>query len=301
MTKKPSSAQRLANILVSARTAHGNQTAPNIDSVEDFIKSLRTESHYKGSVGIYMHWRKFMGLSMRDSYLESESIEFLEEMAETLEQKQLDSCRQALQKVFKQHLSSIKSLRDTILVPRAYRLSEVLEITNVQGDRNALGTALCFSAGLRDHEIFSLCPAEDLARSDRGNWSADLFDGIDDPRIYTVVGKGGLRRHVAVPRDLSILVEQRRLPQLGCSRDRGIDHRNSMYDIGAGQAFSQSFGEASVKVLGFSTGSHGLRHSYAQRRIRTLRCLGYPINRALKILSEELGHFRVSVTWAYLR
>lgn len=298
---KKANPQRLANILVSKKTAHGNQTASNVGHDEKPIKSLRTEGHYKYSVGSYMRWRKFMGLSLRDSYLPSESTEFLEEMAEILEQKQLDSCRQAIQKVFKQELPRVKSLRETILSQRAYRPSEVLEIANTQGDRNALCTALCFSSGLRAHEILTLRPAEELARADHNQWSKELFAGIEDPRIYTVKGKGGLLRHVAVPRDLSILVEQRRLPCLTVSRDRKIDYKKSQYDIGAGQSFSQSFGEASRKVLGFSMGAHGLRHSYAQRRIRTLRALGFSINHALKILSEELGHFRVSVTWAYLR
>lgn len=293
--------QRLANILVSKKTAHGNQIASNVGPDEKAIKSLRTEGHYKYSVGSYMRWRKFMGLSLRDSYLVSESIEFLEEMAEILEQKQLDSCRQSIQKVFKQDLPRVKSLRETILASRAYHLSEVLEIASFQEDRNALCTVLCFTAGLRAHEIFTLRPAEEMARGNHNQWSKDLFVGIDEPCIYTVKGKGGLVRHVAIPRDLSILVEQRRLPCLTLSRDRKIDYEHCQYDIGAGQAFSQSFGEASKKVLGFSMGAHGLRHAYAQRRIRTLRALGFAINHALKILSEELGHFRVSVTWAYLR
>jgi hypothetical protein len=74
-----------------------------------------------------------------------------------------------------------------------------------------------------------------------------------------------------------------------------------LFDIGGGQAFSQSFSTASVAALGYSSGAHGLRHSYAQNRFKMMKEAGISSDDALKIVSQELGHFRSRVTLVYLR
>lgn len=300
MSAKHTRAQRIGHALVVRKTAHGPAQGAASVNCETPIKSIITEGHYKYSVGAYMRWRKFIGLSLRGPYQISESMEYLREMAEALEQKQLDTCRQALQKVLNQQLPKVVSHRATLLASRAYRLSEVQEIMKLQCDSNALCTALCYLTGLRDHETLTLRRATELDRANHRPWSPDLFKGMDDYETYTVEGKGGLRRFVAVPAALAVMLEERRLPESALVVDRKVNYE-VIYPIGGGQAFSQSFSDASKKVLGFSFGSHGLRHSYAQLRIQTLRRLGFEVNAALKIVSEELGHFRISVTWAYLR
>jgi hypothetical protein len=45
---------------------------------------------------------------------------------------------------------------------------------------------------------------------------------------------------------------------------------------------------------------HGLRHSFAQNRMRTLVRLGYCYDTALEIVSQEMGHFRPDITIVYL-
>jgi integrase len=299
MNSKPTRAQRIGHAMVVSMTAHGT-TKANATAGENPIRSVITEGHYKFSLRRYLRWRSFMGLSLKGPYEASESCEFLDELADSLEQKQLDSERQALERVLKQQLPRIESRRETILTSRAYRLAEVKEIVKLQSDHNALCTTLCFVCGLRDHEPLTLRRADELERAGYRSWSPELFEGTGDCVVYTVKGKGGLLRSVAVPRDLAQQLEQRRLPNLAWVTDRKV-HYEVAYAVGGGQAFSQSFCEASKKVLGFSMGAHGLRHSYAQRRIRTLRELGFSVNKALKIVSEELGHFRISVVWAYLR
>ena len=49
------------------------------------------------------------------------------------------------------------------------------------------------------------------------------------------------------------------------------------------------------------TGTHGLRHNYAQNRVAELVDSGTSYNRAVWIVSEEMGHHRPEVTAAYLR
>ena len=126
------------------------------------------------------------------------------------------------------------------------------------------------------------------------------FAGLDNVEIYIVTGKGGLRRQVALPDTLAKELECRRLetPERGVDREIFYDR---YYDIGFGQAFSQSFTEASKAGLGFSHGAHGLRHAYAKTRTKTLRDLGFDLEQAQLIVSQELGHFRPSITIAYYR
>lgn len=49
------------------------------------------------------------------------------------------------------------------------------------------------------------------------------------------------------------------------------------------------------------TGSHGLRHNYAQERMATLTGQGMDYNTALRTVSEEMGHHRIDITLIYLR
>ena len=58
---------------------------------------------------------------------------------------------------------------------------------------------------------------------------------------------------------------------------------------------------AAKRVLGWSEGAHGLRHSYAQERLRELQRQGLRWEYALETVSQEMGHFRPQITEVYLR
>ena len=131
---------------------------------------------------------------------------------------------------------------------------------------------------------------------------------------YTVVGKGGLVREILVPRQLHSDLEDRRLPRPAERSDRGIryEQRYSFLtrsgpppssrsrDAGGGQAFSSAWTRASKAAVGWSTGAHGLRHSYVQDRMRELRP-HLPQALAKLVVSHEVGHQRDDVTNTYLR
>ena len=68
-----------------------------------------------------------------------------------------------------------------------------------------------------------------------------------------------------------------------------------------GLAWSRSFSAASKRALGWSTGGHGLRHSYAQERIEDLQRNGHTYDSALELVCQEMGHFRPDITEVYLR
>ncbi|WP_310621609.1 hypothetical protein [Flexibacterium corallicola] len=119
--------------------------------------------------------------------------------------------------------------------------------------------------------------------------------------MYTVTGKGGLRRLVLVPPHLIEAIEARRVKQPREVKDRNVFY-NPYYNIGGGNAWSASFTEASKRALGWSKGAHGLRHSYAQERMLELQVTHkLEWEQALETVSQEMGHFRPEITMEYLR
>jgi len=168
-----------------------------------------------------------------------------------------------------------------------------------QSDKNALATELAWSAGLRAHELLTLQRSDKARASTHRHWSKERFQGREGER-YIVIGKGGLRREVMVPSTLVDRLEARRLESARITTDRGIVYRQ-YYDVGGGNAWSKSFGEASTRALGWSHGAHGLRHSYAQDRMRELQAQGKRYNLARELVSQELGHFRGDIVEVYLR
>ena len=117
---------------------------------------------------------------------------------------------------------------------------------------------------------------------------------------YTVTGKGGLVREVSIPAELAPRLEALRLEQPRAVTDRGVFYQQH-YAIAGGDAWSASVTRASQRALGWSTGAHGLRHSFAQERMRELQHAGLSRDIALETVSQEMGHFRSEITETYLR
>ena len=117
---------------------------------------------------------------------------------------------------------------------------------------------------------------------------------------YTVQGKGGLTREIRIPNHVSVQLEEKRLPTPMLIVDRGVNYV-SHYNVMGGQSFSNAWSKSSATHYGFSHGAHGLRHSYAQQRMREIQNNGTNYKDALGIVSQELGHFRPDITTEYLR
>ena len=90
--------------------------------------------------------------------------------------------------------------------------------------RSALSAKLCFAAGLRAHEVVTLRPIGKQPPSTHREWSSEPFKGREGA-LYTVVGKGGLRRAVLLPTQLADELEGRRIKDRTV-RDRGIRYVN---------------------------------------------------------------------------
>lgn len=164
-----------------------------------------------------------------------------------------------------------------------------------QNDRNALATKLSYSAGLLAHELLTLRLVKEQTPDIRP--SDSLKFSHRDGKIYTVVGKGGLIREVLIPNKLAQQLERHKLNEPVKVTDRNIYYQQH-YNVAGGQSWSNSFSKTSNRVLGWSRGGHGLRHTYAQERMKEITQADY--ERVLKIVSQEMGHFRANITLIYL-
>lgn len=255
------------------------------------ITSIGTERVTIQAERRFLEWRKENGLGLDGPYLKAEVMEFIQEYAEMHVQSDVDTTRIALGRVLSLRLPPVESLIEIVRTGRAARWEEVKAAASHQSDPNAVSTLIALDAGLRAVELHTLRRADETEPSRHRVWPSTLFLGRHDVIRMIVTGKGGLRRPVALSRCLADALETRRRPEPVNIVDRGV-RLQSYYGIGGGQAFSQSFSDASLRGLGTSCGAHGLRHAYAQRRVRELMALNYEFMQAIKLVSIELGHFR---------
>ena len=279
---------------------------PRHDNRDDGkIHSVGTARSYQQALTRVAEWmrerRDNKGLERLTA---EEARAYLDERALVVRQKTLDQERQALQILpLVGKLERVRSeLKPTRLATegRAYTPEQVEIIARAQTSRNALATRIAYASGVRAHELLTLLPAAERPPSNHREWSPERFDGREGFRLYTVEGKGGLKREVALPVHLAEQLEARRFRKPERVTDRGV-RCNQHYDLGGGNAWSKSFGAASKNELGWSTGAHGLRHSYAQDRVDELQGNAYGHDSALETVSQEMGHFRPDITRVYLR
>ena len=269
------------------------------------IKSYGTARNYEQALKTVAKWTKENKVNGLQSLTPDIARYYLEYRAEAVGQKALDMERQAIQAMMqlngkippKATLYRVKSELEEIKRSRAYTSAQALAVSKHQTDTHQLSTQIAYAAGLRAHELLTLARAEERNPDKRpalnSKWAGR------EGQLYTVQGKGGLIRHVLIPNDLVEQLEQRRFENPVTVKDRKINYLQR-YDIGAGKRWSDSFSKASKRILFFSTGAHGLRHSYAQERMRELNAIGYRRAHALETVSQEMGHFRPEITEVYL-
>lgn len=274
------------------------------------VQGLGTERITKQVLAQYAEWlhREHLG-DLRTSGRDT-ARHYLEQRAELVGQSTLNQERQALDRLQRhlygsdaEPLPRIRSELETVKSGRAYSSAQLEAIRAAQTPRNAITSLLAEKCGLRAHEAFTVRPAAEQPASGHRTWSADRFtcaNGRPDGELYTVRGKGGLVREIWIERELVNRLEAYRLPTPERVTDRGI-HYDRQYGIGGGQVWSQSFSAASRRVLGWSNGGHGCRHTYVQRRLEELQESGMKYREARLIVSQECGHFRESVIDEYLR
>ncbi len=266
------------------------------------IHSLETFTKYSNCLKLAGEWAKEShGLRHLSQMTAGQAQEYLEHRAaDGIGQKQLDADRNALEFVTGAgNLERVGAITQSKLSSRFYTPEQVAFVQQSQGGSNALSTRIAYEAGLRAHELLTLRRAGEERVSLHRTWRPERFSGREGVR-YVVTGKGGLRREVLLSRETSERLEELRLDTPREVMDRGIRYAQ-VYDINGGNRWSASFSAASERALGWSTGAHGLRHSYAQERMVELAARGFDYHVAKDILSQELGHFRGEIVETYLR
>ena len=277
------------------------------------ISSVGTNRNYKDCLTHVAQYIKDNRLGdLRQCSIQT-AERFLQDKASEYSQKTLDMHRQALQSFLTARgdlastdkLTIVESQISTVLSHRAYSKEQVNLIANAQTEKNSFATQLAYACGLRAHELLTIRPLEEQP-ADIRRYEDGTYKNLDTkwlgraPGIpYSVVGKGGLIREIRVPVELANRVETFRLDTPVQITDRNVRYE-SMYAVAGGQKWSNSFSAASTRALGWSTGAHGLRHSYAQERLAEVQ--NYTTQeKALETVSQEMGHFRADITKVYLR
>lgn len=284
------------------------QAANVMKSLQGHIfQSVGTVRNYQTALTrIALYFRTNGGVNLQEITPEM-AICYFHIRAADVGQKSLDMERQALQAMMVhlthalpdgQTLTVVRSLHEQSLSSRSYTAEQIDVIASHQSDKNRLATRIAYNAGLRSHELFSL--REWKYREPSARPASDKKFLGRSGMSYTVQGKGGLVREIKLADKLAEILESRRLAESVTVTDRGI-HYQQCYAISAGQAWSRSFSNASTRVLGWSAGSHGTRHSYAQERMAELQEHGCSYDESLEVVSQEMGHFRAEITKTYLR
>lgn len=276
------------------------------------VKSVGTYRNYQACLTAFTSFIKSERLGDLRSSTREVAERYLNECKARFSQKTLDMHRQAIQAHFHatgvlgkdEKLEVTKSEIQTKLEHRAYTKVQVHLVARHQTEKNAFSTHLAYACGLRAHELLTIRPSSeqpaDIRNYEDGRVKSSEFKFAGrEGQIYTVVGKGGLTREVLVPTRLVEYLESKRLQDPVKVTDRTV-HYTKYYDLAGGQKWSNSFSKASNAALGWSTGAHGLRHSYAQERMDELK---HFCNRstALETVSQEMGHFREDITMVYMR
>jgi integrase len=274
------------------------------------IHSIRTLQNYIGCLKLAGEWAKSKhGLRHLTEITPALGQAYLKHRAGAkISQRQLDLDRKVLEMVTgKGSLQRVEAIATIKHGSRFYTPEQIRMVQEAQTESNALATRIAHEAGLRAHELLTLRRSDEDEPSRHRRWRPERFTGREGVR-YIVTGKGGLKREVWLSRPTASLLEERRLDTPREVVDRGIRYRQ-VYDISGGNRWAVSFSAASERALGWSRGAHGLRHSYAQERMRELQGLrdsegrpaGLYYRDAKEVVSQELGHFREDIVNTYLR
>ncbi len=273
---------------------HGNK-------LDGKIHSSRTAERYQQAAKNVSDWMKDNNhLQGLQHITNTQANSYLHERSEQITQKSLDIERRAIETITGVKLDRVHSLVNHTTGHRGYEPPQINLIIQRMSERNQLATEIAKESGVRAHELLTLKAPSERAPSTHREWSSNRFLGRDNIHIWTVQGKGGLIREVAITDGLHHRLIDAQLKTPKNTTDRAVIYKQH-FNIGAGRLLSQSFSDISKSELGWSDGLHALRHNFARDRMETLQQYGLNYYDARRIVSEEMGHFRGDITEIYLK
>ena len=230
--------------------------------------------------------------------LACEIVDYLDLSAQLVSQSELNQRHHALAFTTGLEIDPFTSAIVQVSHARALTAKQYIQIMDCMSGLHRLVLLLLLDTGVRVSQLASIPPQGYLKASEHRKWSPKMHLGRPNTEVRNLQGKGGLISPVAISEALILHLESLRLDKAETFYDRSIPCERH-YALPSGQAISQAFSEASVKALGFSVGAHSTRHFFVQTRMQALVKLGLTVREALRVVSQEVGHFRESITYAY--
>ena len=292
----------IRNNLALGVPRHGNKN-------DGKIHSISTAKSYQESLTLAARWLQETGQMTALRHITTDQAQaYLVYRSECdLGQKTLDRDYRVLKMIPSVESDKLirmntESLSDGRLAKqsRAYTQEQRNLVYRGLTDRETLCAEIIHAAGLRAVEMLTIKPLSEQTPSQHRIWTEHRFMGMKNIVRYSVIGKGGLIREVALPAYLAEKLDAHRRDQPVQRKDRGTNYQ-SYYALPGGHELSKHWGKASKREMGWSNGIHGLRHNYAQARMDSLQGSGFLYDAALAIVSQEMGHFRPDITEVYLR
>lgn len=189
---------------------------------------------------------------------------------------------------------------------RAYTLNQITEIQlHLKTPQAKLAKQIILESSCRAKDLASLCLAEErpLVRARIDQLHADRFTAREDWIKVSFIGKGGHHYISTISPQTAQALSQYRLTTPRDFRERNQENivTKQYYDLPAGLKLSKQWCETAFWALGLKRGLHGLRHTFAQQRVRDLQNADMTCQKALECVSQQMGHYRASEVMTYLR
>ncbi len=189
---------------------------------------------------------------------------------------------------------------------RAYTLAQIKEIQKfLNSPKSQLATQIILESGCRTQDLASLrLNSENPITNARiSKLHSDRFAGREEWVKVNFIGKGGHEYISTINPETAKALEQNRLTNPRDFRERKQENvvTKQYYDLPAGKILSTQWSRAADHALGLKRGLHGLRHTFAQERLKDMQRAGMVWEKALECVSQQMGHYRASEVKTYLR
>ena len=272
------------------------------------LRSDRTVSRYQGDLTRAVRW---IASQKAVSYLKAISTEEAQayinaRIKDNLTRQTLQGYAMALQLLPNVGSLNLPPVEKKQQKPsRAYTVEQIRLIQSQLPAPYQLAIQILWESGCRVQDLASLRLAHETTLQKARHHALDpqRFTGREHWIKVQYRGKGGHDYQSAISPQTAHRLETYRLTSPRDFKGREGIRRlaQQYYDLPAGQCLSRAFSQAAYRVLGWSHGAHGLRHTYAQTRLQECLDQNVPLITAKRWVSQTLGHYRPHVVNVYLR
>lgn len=293
---------------IAARANRGKSKASGA-----ILRSDRTVQRYQGDLGRAAEFiQKKYGVTRLKDITHEQAQEYIDSrLSEKLRTRTVNGYSKALELlplVGKLTLPSrLDDPKDKPLEKRAYTLDQIKEIEKkLPSIATRLSVQVILETGCRAQDIASMRLATErpLKNARLTKLHPDRFIGRETWVKVSFIGKGGHEYISTLSPETMQEVAKFRLFEPVDFRERGQENvvTKQYYDLPAGRYISSVWATASIRTFGFSRGIHGLRHTFAQERVRAMQCLEVMTwDKILACVSQQMGHYRPEQVKTYLR